>query len=414
MLKKLYQKLTITKILILGIFIRLLSWPWIYHGDVTATYWWGKFASEFNWRGFYDWLNFGGHSPPDQPMVNIYYDWIVRQVYLFFYNIFWFLNIHIPLFPSRFMQWYFIDGNQYLLKIPMILADILIVYFGYKFTKSKAIALVLALYPPLIYNSAIWGSGDSLVSLFALLGIYFLWHKKYLPSIFFLLFSFLYKSSLLIWIPIIPIILIKNKISVKNILLSSSFLLALVYIICLPFNPVEINPIFWFFQTMLTKILPGFMDLVTANAMNFWAIIYGLKPQIDGFLILNLITARAFSLIVCVILYLYVLIQLFKNYSPKYLLLTLINITLITFTFMTRMHERYTFPALIPLLMLSHYDRRFIKYFVILSITHMVNIVLVWPLTIYLYNNYIIFTVSFINVVITLKLVFFNFDKKRA
>ena len=291
---------------------------------------------------------------------------------------------------------------------------ILIVYFGYKFTKSKAIALVLALYPPLIYNSAIWGSGDSLVSLFALLGIYFLWHKKYLPSIFFLLFSFLYKSSLLIWIPIIPIILIKNKISVKNILLSSSFLLALVYIICLPFNPVEINPIFWFFQTMLTKILPGFMDLVTANAMNFWAIIYGLKPQIDGFLILNLITARAFSLIVCVILYLYVLIQLFKNYSPKYLLLTLINITLITFTFMTRMHERYTFPALIPLLMLSHYDRRFIKYFVILSITHMVNIVLVWPLTIYLYNNYIIFTVSFINVVITLKLVFFNFDKKRA
>ena len=80
MLKKLYQKLTITKILILGIFIRLLSWPWIYHGDVTATYWWGKFASEFNWRGFYDWLNFGGHSPPDQPMVNIYYDWIVIQV----------------------------------------------------------------------------------------------------------------------------------------------------------------------------------------------------------------------------------------------------------------------------------------------------------------------------------------------
>ena len=211
MIKNIYQKLTFTKILILGLFIRLVSWPWIYHGDVNATYWWGKFASEFGWRGYYDWLFFGGYGEPDQPMLNIFYNWGVRQIYLFFYNIFWYLNVNIPSFPSKFMQWYFTDGNQYLLKLPMIIADLLIVYFCYKFTKSKIIALILALYPPLIYNSAVWGSGDSIINLFGLLSIYFLLQKKYLPSVLFFVFSVLYKSSLLIWSPVILIILIKNN-----------------------------------------------------------------------------------------------------------------------------------------------------------------------------------------------------------
>lgn len=418
MVKSLYQKLTIKKIIIVGFLIRLISWPWTYHGDVSATYWWGKFAEDYGWRGFYDWLNFGGHSPPDQPMLNIYYDWIIRQIYLFFYNIFWYLNTSIPAFPSKFIQWYFIEGNQQLLKIPMIIADILIINFCYKLTKSKVLALVLALYPPIIYNSAVWGSGDAIVSLFALAAIYFAWKKKYLLTILFFLFSTLYKSSLLIWAPIFLIILIKNKINIKNIAVSTLFLLTLIYLISSPFNPVEINPLLWFYQTMSTKILPGFMDLITVNAMNFWALIYGFKYQIDSILILNLISVRNLSLIICGILYLYSLIKLYKNYSEKFLLLSLVNISLITFTFMTRMHERYSFPALIPLLLLCHYDRRFVKYFIILSITHFLNIFAVWsmPNITFIKNllnsNFTVRLISQINVLITLKLVFTNFSIK--
>jgi hypothetical protein len=97
--KGIYQKLSLSKIIIIGLFIRLICWPWTYHGDINATYWWGKFAAEFSWRGFYDWLYFGGHGAPDQPMLNIYYNWGIRQIYLFFYNIFWFLKQHISLFP---------------------------------------------------------------------------------------------------------------------------------------------------------------------------------------------------------------------------------------------------------------------------------------------------------------------------
>jgi hypothetical protein len=169
---------------------------------------------------------------------------------------------------------------------------------------------------------------------------------------------------------------------------------------------------------MTTKILPGVMDQVTANAMNFWGLIFGLKPKLDEFLIFNFISARSFSLILCGIFYLFVMFKLIKNYSLKNLLLSLVNISLVTFTFMTRMHERYSFPALIPLLLLCHYDRRFIKYFIILSITHMINVYSGWwtpniPFLINILKNEIIIrSVSFINIFITLKLVFFNLNIK--
>lgn len=416
MLKKLYLKLTITKIIVISLVLRLVSWPWVYHGDINATYWWGKFASEFSWKGYYDWLDFGGHGPPDQPMLNIYYNWIIRQFYLLLYKIFWFLNIKISLFPSKFMQWYFINGNQYLLKLPMIIADIVLIYLCYKFTKSKKIALILAFSLPMIYNSAIWGSGDSIVNLFGLLCIYFLYNKKYYLSIIVYLCSVLYKPSLLIWIPIIGVILIKNKINVKNILFSLFLLLLLIFSICLPFTPIKINPLIWFFKIMTIKVLPGYMKHVTANAFNFWALLFGLKLRLDEIIIANIISARNLSIAICSIFYFYIILKLYKNYSIKFLLLSLVNISLVTFIFMTRMHERYSFPILIPLLLLSYFDRRFIKYFIILSITHLMNVYSVWPipnisfLVNILKNNYVIRSISFINIILTLKLVFFNFS----
>jgi len=419
MLRSIYQKLNLKRIIILGLIIRLLSWPWIYHGDVNATYWWGRFASEFTWRGFYDWLFFGGHGIPDQPMLNIYYDWAVRQIYFFFHHIFWFFNTHIPLFPSKFMQWYFLEGNQYLLKLPMIIADLFLIHLCYRLTKSKKIAIILALYPPLIYNSAVWGSGDSIINLLALIAFYLFWKKKYVSGSLFFLSSVLYKPSLLIWSIIIPVILIKNKISLKQIILSLAVSIGFIYLICSPFNPVEIHPLIWFFNTMTVKILPGVMDQVTANAMNFWGLIFGLKPKLDDFLVLNLISARNLSLIICSLFYIILIIKFFKNYSSKTLLWMLATVSMVTFTFMTRMHERYTFPALIPLLLLSHFDRRFRKYFIALSLTTIINVYSGWwtpniPFLVNLLNNIIaVRIVSLINVIITLKLVLLSLSDNR-
>jgi Gpi18-like mannosyltransferase len=417
------KKLTIVRILIFAFIIRLLLLPWAYHGDVTVTYWWGKFATEFGWRGYYDWLNFGGYGRHDQPMLNIYYDWAIRQLYFLIYNIFWFLNTNIPAFPSKFMQWYFEYGNQILLKLPMIFADIFIIYFVYKFIDqqfnkymAKIVAIILTMYLPLIYNSAVWGSGDSVINLFALLSIYFLWHKKYSISALLFLTSVLYKSSLLIWSPIILIMVLQNKPYIKSILTTLIVSCIFLYLICFPFVPLNSNVFVWFFQTMTTKILPGAMQQITVNAMNFWAIIYGLLPQrLDEQTLFNTINHRQLSIIICSLLYLFISIKLYKNYTIENLLLSLVNITMVTFMFMTRMHERYTFPTLIPLLILCFYNKKYINIFIILSITHLLNVYNWWwvpsmPLLIYILKlDLVIRMISIINLIIIFTLLRYQY-----
>ena len=415
MLKSIWQKISLKTILFFSLLLRLALWPWIYHGDVTYTYWWGKFAAEFTWRGYYDWLNFGGYAHPDQPMLNIIYDWLIRLLYNFIYQILWFINVQIPAFPSKIMSWYFFDGNQALLKLPMIVADILIIYFVYRFiaknfsvSRAKIAALILSLYPPLIYNSAVWGSGDSLINLFALLAIFYLYQKKYLVFTLLFLCSILYKSSLIIWIPIIFVMLLRQKIKTISLAKMSLVSIIFVYLISRPFAIK--NPFIWFFETLTQKILPGPMPQITANAMNFWALIFGLEPRLDELLFLNLISIRNLSLLICFFLFVYILRHLYQHYSTKNLLLALVQISLVVFTFMTRMHERYTFPALIPLFILCYYDKRYWQYFIILSITHCLNIYNWWwvpnfsPLVFLLKTDFVIRLISLINTILTLKL----------
>lgn len=377
------NKLNIKKILLLAFIIRLFLLPWIYHGDITVTYWWGKFAAEFTWRGYYDWLNFGGYGRPDQPMLNIFYVWLVRLFYLLVHQIIWFINVNIPAFPSKIMSWFFLHGNQVLLKLPMIIADTAIIYFVYSFvskslskTKATFAAIFLALYLPMIYNSALWGSGDSIINLLALLAIYFLYHKKYLLFTFLFLCSILYKFSLAIWSPVILTILIYQRIKLADIIKSVGLSVIFIYLVSFPFATK--NPFIWFWETITQKIMPGAMPQITSNAMNFWGVIFGLKPRLDETLVFNLISFRQLSLLICLVFYIYICVKLYKNFSIKNVLLTLVQITLVTFTFMTRMHERYTYPALIPLLLLSLYDRKFFKYFIILSVTHCLNVYNWW------------------------------------
>ncbi len=415
MVKNIWQKVTIKTILVFSLLIRLILWPWTYHSDVTYTYWWGKFAAEFTWKGYYDWLNFGGYAHPDQPMLNIIYDWLIRLLYNFIYQILWFINVQVPAFPSKIMSWYFLHGNQALLKLPMIIADVLIIYFVYRFISknfsaatAKIATFILSLYPPLIYNSAVWGSGDSLINLFALLAIFFLYQKKYLTFTLLFLISILYKSSLIIWIPIIFVMLLRQKAKFVSLAKMSLVSLIFVYLVSAPFAIK--NPFIWFFETFTQKILPGPMPQITANAMNFWALIFGLEPRLDEILFLNIISIRSLSLIICFVLFVYILRYLYHHYSTKNLLLTIVQISLVVFTFMTRMHERYTFPSLIPLFILCYYNKKYWKYFIILSITHCLNVYNWWwvpnipPLVFLLKSDIFVRLISLGNTLVTIKI----------
>jgi Gpi18-like mannosyltransferase len=309
----------------------------------------------------------------------------------------------------------------------MIIGDLFIIYFVYRYvqkylslSKAKIAALTLTLYPPLLYNSALWGSGDSLINLFGLASIYFLYKKRFLSGALLFLISILYKSSLLIWTPLILLMVIKLKPSLPQILITLLGSALSIYFICLPFAPREIHPLFWFFNTMTQKILPGAMPQLTANAFNLWALFYGLPPRLDELLILPSLSARSLSLVICLILYLVSLIPLYRHFNRRQILLSITNLSLLTFVFMTRMHERYTFPALIPLLLLSLEDRRYLKYFLLLSFTHMLNVYNWWwypslPLLIQILKvDLIIRLLSALNIFIVVKLLIDSFHDKTS
>ncbi|MFA6250296.1 MAG: hypothetical protein WC686_02190 [Candidatus Shapirobacteria bacterium] len=381
-----HDRFSLKKIILLALAVRLILLPVTYHGDITVNYWWGRFAADFGLRGYYDWLNFGGYGLPDQPMLNIYYCQIIRHIFVATHQALWWINVNIPLFPSSLMTWYDQHGNQILLKVPMVLADLALVYLGYHFMLllkkgrklAMLVALIIALFPPFIYNSAIWGSGDSIINALALAAIFFILKKRYLWSTLLILSSLLYKPSLLIWLPVFPLIALKNQIGKLRVIAVTLFALSYITLISWPFTPIEYHPLVWFVNTMSQKILPGCMHQITANAMNFWAIIFGLNPRPDDLMLFGLISVRTLSLLICLGLFLLILKNLYQKYSLPTLLLTLANLAMISFTFLTRMHERYTFPALFPLLLLSFVHHRFRKLFIALTITHLINIYHWW------------------------------------
>lgn len=426
-MSKILKKIKIKTILILAVLLRLVLLPLTYHGDITVIYWWGKFAADFGLRGYYDWLNFGGYGLPDQPMIMIYYVQIIRKIFEFIYLIIWYININIPLFPSKISQWFFLEGNQILLKVPFIFFDILLAIVSINFLKLlkiknelklKIIFVFILFYLPIIYNSTLWGSGDSLILSLALLALYRILQKKYFQTTLLLTLSILFKPTLIVWLPIFALIFIKQKPKLKQIFTLTIFFLALIYFISKPFTPIEINPLVWFYQTMTTKILPGCMWQLTSNAFNIWALFFGIVPRLDELLIFPFLSARNLSLIISLILYLWVLFKLIKNYSLKQIIYSLAMFSAITFTFMTRMHERYTFPSLIPLYILSNIDKKYFKFFWILTITHLLNVYNWWwyPninfLVYILEQDFIIRIISLINVLLVFKLLFINEKNK--
>jgi Gpi18-like mannosyltransferase len=413
------KDLTVFKYLIGALIIRLLVAPFVYHDDVITNYWWGKFALDFPLRGYYDWLNFGGYITPDQPPLYILYYRFIRQCYLFIYQYLWWLNTHIPAFPSNFMQWYFDHGNQILQKIPSILADVgLITILVKKFpqiTKQKLFFIFVLFFPPLFYNSTVWGGNDIILNIAGLTSLYFLYKKHVLPAFMFLTLCLLFKSSWLIFLPVFAVMLLRAKPKFLELVLGILLSLFLVFVFSHSFAPTFSYS--WLTNLYLTKILPGAMPHLTANAFNLWALLFGLTPRLDDVFVFLSFNYRQISMLVSLVLTLLITLNLKKYFSLNQLLLSLVNITLVCFMFMTRMHERYTFPLLIPLLILSILAPKFKKYLYLLTFTHLLNVYHWWwvphiPVLInILDHNLVVRTLSLINLIILLSLLRIQFTR---
>lgn len=236
-----------------------------------------------------------------------------------------------------------------LLKLPPITSDLILSVFIYKiisesrFAKMSLVGSLLILFnPALIFNSAVWGQIDSILSLFMVISIYYLNKNQLALSSVLIGLAFLIKPQAIALAPVFLLFLFKN-FSIKNFLQICLPGLLITIILSIPFFGIQsIQKLFELFLKMT-----GDYPYTSLFAYNFWGgvgfwikdnqIWASLSFQHWGYLFY-------FSFWIGVAMW-----HLFKKNLSLYSLAILATLS---FYFLpTRVHERYLYPA-IPFLII--------------------------------------------------------------
>lgn len=377
------------KIVLLAIVIRLgLAIGAGYHPDIRNHIDWGQRLWQYGPKDFYESI-FWGVSWPNQPPGSMYLFGLVAKVDQLIFNGLTFLNQNIGIFPSFLMPFFENKLSFILVKMPFIFAEVGLGWLVYKIifriteNKQKSLfgASLVWLNPALIFNSAVWGQTDALINLSAFLGIWMAWNKKHFLAFLAFLASLYFKLSLIIWLPVFGLILLRNKDWFKKLLaliLSSSFYL----LISLPF--VHHGNVFtWLWYVYTNRVLPRQGNMLSGNAFNFWTLIFGVDLGLKESISFLGITARKFGRystgIISMFLSgigLYTQVKLRPKF--KFYLVNLVLLSMTAFLFMTNMHERYLYPIFAPSAVLTVLGVIPVSLFWILTIIHLVNLYNLW------------------------------------
>ncbi len=353
------------------------------HQDVRVNMDWGVRFFEYGASGFYSPdANVWNYTWPNQPPGTIYLYAFVRKLYEYIFSIFWFINLKIALFPSRVI--FFLDDKLYpvLLKLPSILADLGISWLIYRVLKDQKreklglIGAAVFLFNPLVwYNSALWGQTDAFVNLLGFVAFYLLWKKKLLGATTFLILSIYVKLSLLIFVPIFFILVLKQGYKFKEILLSLFVPFLMVGLITLPFSRGE--PYSWLFWLYRYKVLSQQLQVITANAFNIWAAINGIE-EVSHKLLLGPLSFQTWGWILFGVSLFPILLVTWKSKKSDALWWVLAMTAFSSFMFLTNMHERYLYPLFPYFTILAVKERKLMLTYAAISLINLVNLYNYW------------------------------------
>ena len=341
-------------ILAIGLFLRIILAFTVWHPDLNSNADWGVRFFQYGPHEFYaPQSNVWNFTWPNQPPGTIYMYAGVRKLFELVFSIFWFINVKVPAFPSGVVTLF--ESNLYpaLLKLPAIVADIGIAVLIYKFIrnlkprirnyneKMPLIGAVVFLVNPVIwYNSTIWGQTDAVISFLALLSLYLIFKDKIFLGIVALLLSFYIKISLVVFLPIFLIILVK-KVKLGRLVGASLLGLGVIGLITLPFAQGE--PFSWLLYIYQNKVLGQQLQIITANAFNFWVSIAGINEQPQTLPFLGL-TYQYWGYILFGLAFVPVLYSVYKKQDLLTSIWALALTSFSSWMFLTNMHERYLYP----------------------------------------------------------------------
>jgi Gpi18-like mannosyltransferase len=373
----------IIKVLLIAFLFRLIISFITWHPDLNNHIDWGIRFWEYGPKMFFaPSSNVWSFTWPNQPPITILTFALIRKLYELIYSIFWFINIKVPMFPSALM--FLIEKNLYpsLLKLPSILSDLGIGFLIFKFFQDEKkekvglIASIVYLFNPVIwYNSAIWGQTDAYINFFALLAFYLLFKRKLVLASLAFVTSLYIKVSLIIFLPIFLIIVIRQKYTVKKLLFSLFSTLILIVIPTIPFTSG--NPLFWLFDLYQNKVLGQQLQIITANAFNLWSAIAGIH-ELPHTLLLGPLSYKLWGQILFTLFYIPALFHIYKKQDTKTVIYALALVAFSSFMLLTNMHERYLFPLFPYLTMLVFWDKKLMPVLAGVSIINLLNLYNFW------------------------------------
>lgn len=363
-------------VFVLALILRLSLVFIAHHGDLNNNISWGDLAVNRGLVNYYEGSNWP-YSNPNQPPLTILTFATTSYIWKSVENLSWFLNNKFRIFPSAFIWFWEGRGMDLMVKLPGIIADLLIGYLIYKFLKERKnkqaflITCIWLFNPVAWYNSVIWGQTDSIVNLLGFLSVIFLLKKDLVKSLVFMTLSVLFKGSLILFIPFIIFYAFFQKYQLRKWLHSAFYVLLTTTLISVWFHP-KWDLFIWLVNLYKNRIFPGEIGYLTANSFNFWWLVNPGKI-LDSAIYLG-VPARMWGIIIVLISMIALIFYLKRRLDEKRLLVSLAVISLVSFLFMTRIHERYLYPFFIPAtVLLASIPGIIIPYFV-LSLTHLLNL----------------------------------------
>lgn len=387
LVKNKLSKLNLKQSLLIALSLRFLILLFSQsHPDIGNHLDWGNRFLNLGPERFYENI-FWNVSWPNQPLGSILLFALVSFLKTNIFNFFAFINQSIPAFPSFIIPILEKNLHTWLVKLPFILADLGIAKLIYdivkqRYPKKALLAASFFLFNPLvIYNSTVWGQTDSLINLLALSGIYFTYQKKYLPGIILFLSSFLFKLSLIIYLPVFGILILKNLKDWKKMISPILIFTVSIYLIALPFRLGDKGSFQWLWYMYTNRVLVRQGSMLNGNAYNFWFLIFGLDFSQSEFTKLSLFTYQTWSRLAFIVILIPILIKALRNkLSLTNLLSAFLLSAFAAFVLLTNMHERYLypiFPIFSILIFLSPKIYK-LKDFLLLSLFHLLNLYNLW------------------------------------
>jgi Gpi18-like mannosyltransferase len=264
----------------------------------------------------------------------------------------------------------------YVVKLIPTLFDLATVCLIFVFVRSRSNIMVsllaaaaYAFNPAIIFNSSVWGQFDSIYTFFLLLSFILVLSGRLKLSVSTFTLAVLTKPQAVALVPLMALLVYK-KFGLRRMLASTMIIAAITLLVILPFqwgNPIT---------SLINIYLLGFgkYPYTSVNAYNFWALFGMWRPDSQGILFL---TPYLIGWLMFVILTFLALDLVDERLKPSGETLVFFTAFILLFGFFmlpTRIHERYIFPSLSFLALMSPYVKRMRVIYGVLTVTLLINL----------------------------------------